>query len=162
MLYGVTGADQLSGEEGDDELHGGDGDDYLDGGEGADILHGGKGADTLKGGDGNDALKGNRGKDIFVLDGLGDDLILDFKVGEDKIDLTDISSGFTELDGPGVDKLFGSIDNLAISSIGKRETQITYEDNGNDGTVTLVGVRLGNLSVSDFIFSENTDTSSIV
>ena len=58
-----------------------------------------------------------------------------------------------------IDDLFDDISSLAITSIGKRETQITYSNEDNVGSVTLARVGLDDLSVSDFIFS-TTETNS--
>lgn len=72
-ITGTSGADHIRGTEGHDVISGGDGNDILFGGEGADIL------------------KGSFGADIFVIDFRpealldGHDIILDFKLGEDKI-----------------------------------------------------------------------------
>ena len=176
-LYGGLGNDLLDGGDGVDRVNGGDGadtvkgglgndiiggaigDDYLYGEGGDDKLYGDRGNDILVGGGGDDILKGDKGNDLFVLDGLGDDRILDFKAGEDKIDLTLFSSDFSQLDALTVDKLFDDISSLAITSIGKRETQITYSNEDNVGSVTLARVGLDDLSVSDFIFS-TTETNS--
>ncbi|WP_143695514.1 Calx-beta domain-containing protein [Vibrio coralliilyticus] len=86
--------DTLSGGVGDDILFGQGGDDILDGGAGNDILLGGAGDDTLIGGLGSDILSGGDGEDEFVwhdddLDG-GTDVITDFHVSEDKIDISDL------------------------------------------------------------------------
>jgi Ca2+-binding RTX toxin-like protein len=113
-LLGGTGNDTLSGEAGNDRLDGGDSSDTLLGGEGIDWLEGaagndsltgGNGADTLVGGAGRDTLTGSAGADLFRFSALTDsqnisgsvspDLITDFSLTEDKIDLTGL--GFTTL-----------------------------------------------------------------
>ena len=57
--------------------------------------------------------------------------------------------------------LFDALNSVAIESVSKKETQITYSNEGNVGSVTLARVGLDDLSASDFIFSANTDLSSI-
>ena len=86
-ILGGGGNDTLFGGRGNDELHGGDGNDTLQGGGGQDSLFGGDGRDRLMGGPGNDTLTGGAGADAFVFGnrGLGDDLIMDFASGEDRI-----------------------------------------------------------------------------
>ncbi len=70
------------------------GDDTIEGGEGDDILYGQGGDDTLIGGLGNDILVGGEGDDIFkwVDEPLDDyrDVITDFEVGSDLIDLSEL------------------------------------------------------------------------
>jgi hypothetical protein len=97
LMHGEAGNDQLLGQIGDDTLCGDKGRDMVDGGKGHDIVCGDYGRDTLVGGSGNDTLEGGgsadqlwggRGADVFVY-GAGDgrDVIHDFKLGVDKIDL---------------------------------------------------------------------------
>ncbi|MBB1462171.1 cadherin-like domain-containing protein [Vibrio sp. SG41-7] len=70
------------------------GDDTVEGGEGKDIIYGQGGDDTLIGGLGNDILVGGEGDDIFkwVDEPLDDyrDVITDFEVGSDHIDLSEL------------------------------------------------------------------------
>ena len=124
ILYGVAGDDILAGGDGNDRLVGGGGDDALAGGAGndvliagvgADILNGGAGADRLKGqigadrldGDtGDDKLIGGGGADVFVFRNASTgasvrerDVIVDFQIGLDSIDLTLFDTG----DGAGFD-----------------------------------------------------------
>ena len=83
------GDDVLAGGEGNDRLYGGKGNDTLEGGPGNDQLNGGPDNDRLDGGSDNDRLDGGEGDDIFYFKpGDGDDTILDFGNGADKIDLT--------------------------------------------------------------------------
>jgi VCBS repeat-containing protein len=84
VINGLGGSDHLYGQNGEDTLNGGDGIDFLDGGNGKDILIGGKGSDFLTGGEGNDLF-------VFGKEGTSNDVdvITDFKVGNDKIQLLD-------------------------------------------------------------------------
>lgn len=84
VLWGMGGHDQIWGNGGNDTLMGGGGHDRLYGGEGTDVLIGGVGQDKLHGG---------AGKDTFVVGAPNDskanvDEILDFKPGEDTIELS--------------------------------------------------------------------------
>jgi Ca2+-binding RTX toxin-like protein len=95
VLRGAGGADSLFGGEGEDTLEGGDGVDRLDGGAGRDTLKGGEGADTLVGGAGRDRMTGGTGPDVFrfaagdsTTGKAGRDVLTDFVVGVDKLDLT--------------------------------------------------------------------------
>nr|WP_315179994.1 Calx-beta domain-containing protein [uncultured Cardiobacterium sp.] len=65
----------------------------LDGGEGKDDITGSDGRDFIYGHDGNDSLTGGKGGDTFIYNtkaANGHDVIKDFKIGEDKISLTDL------------------------------------------------------------------------
>ncbi len=83
LIYGGDGDDFLDGKGGDDTLYGEDGEDYLLGNVGDDFIAGGYGNDTLVG----DDLYSSQGNDIFVLASEGTDVILDFTVGDDLIEL---------------------------------------------------------------------------
>ncbi|MEM8837214.1 MAG: M10 family metallopeptidase C-terminal domain-containing protein [Pseudomonadota bacterium] len=112
ILDGGAGKDRLLGEGGNDVLEGGDGNDILEGGEGNDTLSGGDGADRLAGGNGSDILEGGLGADILT-GGLGADeyrftsvnysspfgidVITDFTVGEDLINLYGVGLSFSDL-----------------------------------------------------------------
>nr|MBP8127693.1 type I secretion C-terminal target domain-containing protein [Aeromonadaceae bacterium] len=68
--------------------------DILDGGAGNDVLFGQEGDDQLTGGTGNDTMTGGSGDDTFIwraadADG-SEDVIKDFTIGEDKLDLQDV------------------------------------------------------------------------
>jgi len=94
VILGLEGDDALTGQSGKDTLAGGEGDDILTGGAGKDSLTGGAGDDVLVGGLGKDQLTGGAGMDTFRFT-LGDskagggvrDIISDFDVGIDKLDL---------------------------------------------------------------------------
>jgi Ca2+-binding RTX toxin-like protein len=100
LLNGELGNDWLAGGLGDDQLWGGDGgdrllgnrgNDHLLGEAGNDRLVGGKGHDRLVGGSGLNFLTGGRGRDTFVLQkGEKFDLIRDFQVGQDRLELVNV------------------------------------------------------------------------
>ncbi len=104
-LSGSNGDDLLEGGAGDDLLHGSNGDDLLRGGIGDDLLNGSNGNDTLFGGSGNDTLTGGFGADRFYYQTfaafqsiqIGEDVITDLEVNEDKILLSQTT--FTALTG---------------------------------------------------------------
>ncbi|MCT7954700.1 DUF4347 domain-containing protein [Laspinema palackyanum] len=88
-LSGGAGNDFLYGDRGDDTLNGDQGDDTLFGGKQNDILAGGDGNDRLSGDFGDDTLIGGNGRDRFVLQaGYNQDLIWDFEVEQDFLELT--------------------------------------------------------------------------
>ena len=79
----------LTGNEFDNTLVGGNGADTLIGGAGNDVLNSGAGNDLLTGGAGNDTMNGGAGADVFsFVAGFGNDLVGDFTLGQDKLDLT--------------------------------------------------------------------------
>ncbi|KII75266.1 RTX toxin, partial [Vibrio renipiscarius] len=125
---GSTGDDVIVGTDGDDVILGHQGDDVIDGGLGNDFLFGGDGDDVLIGGLGNDVLTGGAGNDMFVwmngdLDG-GLDVISDFTVNEDKIDISDLL-GQNET----MDDLFNSISAAVVDDNNVELTIV--RDNGN-------------------------------
>ena len=91
-LKGGSGDDLLRGLAGDDFLQGRGGHDRLEGGKGDDLLKGGKGDDLLKGGKGYNILDGGKGHDTFAFDQIDHrrDIITDFELGIDQIDLSSI------------------------------------------------------------------------
>ena len=102
LLDLVLGGDEtISGSGFGDYLYGGAGNDTILGNAGADHLLGGVGSDVINGGANDDCLAGGNGADTFVF-GLksGRDLVEDFDVGSDVLDLT--AYGFQ-----------GSLDDLA-------------------------------------------------
>ena len=148
FVHGGGGNDIISGGRGKDVLLGGDGHDAIFGGRGQDILRGddgndklfaGKGADLIDGGEGHDHLFGGRGKDVFFFDdGDGADIIFDFRVGKDKIDLSEYDGihGFEDI----ADEISGGVFGASI--------ELAEGD-----SIFLAGVGAGHLSESDFIFA---------
>ena len=78
---------------------GNDGDNTIEGNVAGNVLSGGLGNDTLVGGLGRDVLSGGGGNDVFDFNRAGDsirgvnrDVIKDFTIGADKIDLSGIDA----------------------------------------------------------------------
>jgi len=141
-VIGGSDNDIIEGRGGDDTLYGESGFDTLFGGNGSDYLNGGNKIDVLNGGAGDDTLVGGGGADDFVFDlKAGDDVITDFAVGSDDIDLSAFDlTGFAALQASG-----------AISENG---TSVTINLNaiGGKGSIRLEGVLEADLSAGDFIF----------
>jgi len=97
-LQGQGGDDLIEGGGGQDRLVGGGGSDTMAGDVGNDNLRGGAGADVLVGGAGRDILLGGAGADTFSLslpsdsNGAQRDLVQDFSVGADRINLSEIDA----------------------------------------------------------------------
>lgn len=82
------------GNELNNQITGTTGANRLEGRAGADTLNGGAGDDTLVGGKGDDHLWGGAGADRFILSkGEGHDVIHDFGVGKDMLDLSSFTTG---------------------------------------------------------------------
>ena len=140
VVHAGAGNDVVLGGTGSDKLFGGSGNDLLRGDAGHDVIFGGAGADRIFGGAGRDTLAGNAGADVFVFEiGNQRDTIIDFRNGQDRIDLTDQSyTSFEML--------------LAFADI--VETHVgTIIDFGGGERIDLLGVKLSQLDGSDFIFA---------
>jgi Ca2+-binding RTX toxin-like protein len=88
VVFAGTGNDTVNAGAGDDIVSGGAGNDVLSGGTGNDVIIAGAGDDVLAGGEGADVLSGGAGKDTFqVAANSGDDIIVDFQFGLDKLNL---------------------------------------------------------------------------
>ena len=96
-LFGGPGNDVIIGGTGSDMLVGGSGNDLLIAGSGNEYLVGGRGNNTLVGGAGYDAMTGGGRADVFVLPGVGHDVITDFSPGVDLLDVA--PAGITSLSG---------------------------------------------------------------
>lgn len=136
-----TAYNRIGGTDNDDVLVGdpqgnsGITNDLLIGFDGNDILIGGNNADEIFGGQGSDTLIGNAGGDFFVFRPAshGDrDIITDFEVGFDKIDLQAYNTCF---------------DNLNITD--HQGSALISLANSNE--ISLEGVAASNLSEDDFI-----------
>ena len=146
VVRGGSGNDVVSGGGEDDFLHGDSGNDHLIGGEGWDRLYGDEGNDFLEGGGGEDLLIGGEGDDLmsggaredhFVYRGnFGNDVILDFKPGEDFIDLRLMPEAI-------------SFSELAIADT-EDGCGVTITHDSLSGSIELRGVAPSDLSASDF------------
>ena len=137
LLVSHAGEDTLVGGAGNDTLAGQGDNDTLYGESGNDRLFGGGGNDRLFGGTGDDLLHGALGNDVFVF-GLahGDDEIVGFTDGEDRMDLT------------GLD-LDGFHDVHATAAEGGVRLDLT---GAGGGTIELCGFSIADLDAADFLF----------
>lgn len=140
----------MVGDDHDNSLTGGDsidimlglaGVDTLNGGAGDDILVGGQGDDILIGGLGNDILTGGEGSDLFTFSNdvlsvtSSQDVIKDFHLGEDKLDLSDIML-LTGNDANDMDNLLDHVSTSFDDSNDLLRLTITG-DNGDSTSVAL-------------------------
>ena len=148
-LDGGPGHDTLYGgpEGGDDALIGSTGDDRLYGGKGDDTLNGGPGDDELRGGPDDDTLYGGEGADTFFLaPGGGDDTVLDFGVGADRIDLM----------------AFEDVRSTADLDLQQQEDRLVIDLAAHGGgSLALVGFNREDLAETDFVFFAD-DGSAVV
>ncbi len=134
VVRGGKGDDYVNGNNGNDIVFGDKGDDEVHGGKGDDIVMGGVGDDFIYGDKGNDTVQGGSGADVFVFNAAdaegGNDVIIDFKIGIDKISL-----------------LGGDTSSVLSSATNTAEGLVLDFDNGTG--VTLIGIN--SLTESDFI-----------
>ena len=128
-----------------DVLFGGLGNDTINAGSGNDTLTAGLGNDTLIGESGNDTLTGAAGNDIFAYTArnFSDDVITDFTLGQDRIDLSYLGIGD-----------FITIQPF-ISQSGA-DTVITFGYGTASETITLKNIAPAQLSAANFIFNSTT------
>lgn len=148
-LSGSDSADTLLGLAGNDSLSGGAGDDKLDGGAGMDTLTGGAGADTFVFSNRLDSYRNYNTGGV----NLGD-LITDFNVASDKIDLSAL--GFTGLGDGKNDTVY-----LVLNSAGTKTyiKSLTADANGNRFEVALDGNYLNTLTSANFVFATSSPTN---
>jgi Ca2+-binding RTX toxin-like protein len=104
-------------------LQGDDRSEIAIGSDGADTIVGGGGDDTIAGGGGNDVIEGGAGADVVHFYDVddGDDIILDFDVNEDVVNL---------------DALF---DELGIAGAENRADLVVLDENAGNTTITVSG-----------------------
>jgi VCBS repeat-containing protein len=103
----------------------------------ANVLLGGAGADTLDGGAGQDLLWGEAGADVFRIGkGTGLDIVADFQVGVDRLDLSAFGLG-------------------SFADVKARMVQVSADISlslpGGADTVILIGVSLGSITAADLV-----------
>lgn len=162
QLYGGNGNDLLIGEylsgrngrNNNDKLYGGNGKDTLIGGNGVDTMDGGNGDDVLYGGRGSDRMTGGRGRDTFVYKSISDasDLINDFNVRQDKLDLSAIlANGNFNSANPFEDyfqfRQNGNVTEFRFASRGDAQPGF-YQRFAN-----MVGVNAADITVNNLILS---------
>ena len=103
--------------------------DTLDGGAGDDKIYGQEGDDTITGGADDDYIEGGSGNDTFVYaDGSGNDVIKDFTIGEDTLDVSGLNNGAGQQVGHS---------DVTVTSDGEGGSILTFP---NGETIRLVGV----------------------
>ena len=131
---------EINGGRGDDAMYGEQGRDIMNGGAGDDEMYGGEDNDTINGGEGDDWLDGGPGDDTFVFEpGHGNDYIMDFDTGTDKIDLTAFDN-------------IANFDGLTQNQAGGNTVITLTDEDGGMTTITLLGIG-ADLGAGDFIFT---------
>ncbi|MBA5762935.1 cadherin-like domain-containing protein [Vibrio sp. 404] len=139
VVLGKGGADAIFGGSGDDSLYGGNGVDGLRGGSGHDTLDGGTGEDILIGGLGNDILTGGLDADIFKWVDQSNalrndqDVVTDFEVGKDKLDISDLLSSDVSMQD--------LLDSIVIEEVSIDDIKVTFDNGLNtDISITLENI----------------------
>ena len=135
------GAVDITGNELDNFITGSDLENVLTGGDGRDRLIARAGNDTLDGGLDRDVLEGGAGEDVFVFGADSDvDLITDFVVGEDLIDVSALGIAFADMT-----IVDGGLGALVIFDLAP----------GSIDLVTLQGVSAADVRLGSFIGAPN-------
>lgn len=158
VIYGGWGSDQIFGEEGNDELFGEQHNDFLYGNAGDDILSGGGGDDILSGGTGSNVLTGGTGADEFIFDTASStNVIMDFEVGIDNVNLRDLTSSAEflslSLNGMDVHRI------RCLADLADDYLSVRFVQNGSDTEVYLDYTK--DLSAAPLIVLEGIDMTTL-
>ncbi|BFM47949.1 Ig-like domain-containing protein [Marinomonas sp. THO17] len=133
----------------DDYLVGSGNDDYLEGGVGEDNILGNLGDDVLFGGEDNavDSLTGGEGNDIFILnndddlsDGFTQDLLVDFNMNEDSLDISDLLDLPNGTDSEDADAITAFLEsNVSITEDGEGAKHLTIGSGEEAQDVAVFG-----------------------
>ncbi|VEP18081.1 SCP-like Type I secretion target protein (fragment) [Hyella patelloides LEGE 07179] len=143
----------MNGGSGNDALFGEEGNDSLNGGNGNDSINGGSGSDVIVGGAGEDRLIGSGGKDTFFYNNVqeGNDLINDFAVAEEVINLSQIVTGADYGSAtPFID--YVELTQLGADTVVKIDPDGDIGDRKNQNLVTLRRVAVSELTADNFVF----------
>ena len=169
--HGTDGHDSIQGDATNNIINGGIGydvlsgylgDDILLGGAGIDTLYGNEGNDTLNGGSGYDRLHGGEGSDTFVMDTITDytdpgkaDLIYDFNLAEDVLDISDLLSGYDEE----TDNIFDFVD---FASDATRSYIFIDADGTGDAYGSQTIARLNNVVINEDNFEQLVNEGTVI
>jgi len=110
---------------------------FILGGSADDVLIGSAQGDILSGGLGSDILTGGEGMDLFIVGDEGLEVITDFNVLEDVLDISDLLVGES-----------GSLDNFVSVSVNGGNTIIGIDRNGDGSGYTDASIRLEGIALS--------------
>ncbi|MGH1575749.1 beta strand repeat-containing protein [Planktotalea sp.] len=149
-VFGNSGYDSIEGNSGNDSLMGGKGNDTIYGGRNRDELEGNSGNDQLFGGSFSDWLNGGKGDDKLVGGSGSDDFIFKSGDGDDTIEDFDATNNKEDIKLADVLEIVDFAD-LAANHMQQIGNDVVIDD-GDNLTITLLNVDLGDLGKSDFIF----------
>ena len=124
-------------------------DNVMTGNSGDNVLIGGGGNDTISGGAGNDVLYGGSGNDLLIGNGGVDDFVFENGWGQDTIQGFSTASGNEDINLAAVSAIVDFADLVAnhLTTVAGNATIFA-----GVYTITLLGIAVGDLDASDFIF----------
>jgi Ca2+-binding RTX toxin-like protein len=136
---GTLGADTIYGYAGNDTLNGKNGNDYIYGDLGNDSLYSGAGQNFLFGAEGNDTLNAVEStSDDLLFGGIGDDLYIVRGMGNNVVE--SLNQGIDTIETPNTHSLAANVENLTLTGISLAEGTGNVLDNriwGNGGRNNL-------------------------